>query len=177
MLHPRWAYSDADFAASEGRKSTMAYVFILGNGAVSWMSKKERTVAVSTTEAEYMALLEAVKESIWIQRFLKELGRNVDDGDVIMEDNQGTIALSQNPEYHARTKHIDVQYHFVRECIEMGQIQLRYCPTEDMVADALTKPLARDRFEKLVKEMGLETMDEFKSGSDGNDLEPGHGTR
>ncbi|TMC14556.1 MAG: DDE-type integrase/transposase/recombinase, partial [Chloroflexi bacterium] len=134
------AYSDADFAASEGRKSTMAYVFILGNGAVSWMSKKERTVAVSTTEAEYMALLEAVKESIWIQRFLKELGRNVDDGDVIMEDNQGTIALSQNPEYHARTKHIDVQYHFVRECIEMGQIQLRYCPTEDMVADALTKP-------------------------------------
>ena len=124
-----------------------------------------------------IALLEAVKESIWIQRFLKELGRNVDDGDVIMEDNQGTIALSQNPEYHARTKHIDVQYHFVRECIEMGQIQLRYCPTEDMVADALTKPLARDRFEKLVKEMGLETMDEFKSGSDGNDLEPGHGTR
>ena len=156
------AYSDADFAASEGRKSIMAYVFVLGGGAVSWMSKKERTIAVSTTEAEYMALLEAVKESIWIQRFLKELERDVEDSDVIMEDNQGTIALSQNPEYHARTKHIDVQYHFIRECIEMGQICLRYCPTEDMVADALTKPLARDRFEKLGKEMGLETMDEFQ---------------
>src|SRR5436305_9480781 len=112
-----------------------------------------------------------------IQRFLKELGRNVDDGDVIMKNNQGTIALSQNPEYHARTKHIDVQYHFVRECIEMSQIQLKYCLTEDMVADALTKPLARDRFEKLVKEMRLETMNEFKSGSDGNDLESGHETR
>ena len=79
-----------------------------------------------------------------------------------MEDNQGTIALAQNPEYHARTKHIDVQYHFIRECIEMGQIRLRYCSTEDMVADALTKPLARDRFQKLVKEMGLESMGVFK---------------
>jgi hypothetical protein len=84
------AHSDADFAASQGRRSTMAYVFILAKGGVSWSSKKERTVAVSTTEAEYMALLEAVKESIWIQRFLKKSGREVADSDIITEDNQGT---------------------------------------------------------------------------------------
>ena len=74
----------------------------------------------------------------------------------------GTIALSQNPEYHARTKHIDVQYHFIRECIETSQIQLRYCFTEDMIADALIKSLARDKFEKLIKEMKLKIMNEFK---------------
>jgi hypothetical protein len=155
-------YCDADFAASEGRKSMMAYIFILCGAAVSYMSKLEATVALSTTEAEYMALLQAVKESIWIQSFLKELGRNVKNSDAIMEDNQGAIALAHNPEYHARTKHIDVQYHFVRECVEMGKIKLVYCPTEDMVADALTKPLTKERFWTLIARMGLETLDVFK---------------
>jgi hypothetical protein len=158
------AYCDADYAASEGRKSTMAFLFKLAGAAVSWMSKLEPTVAISSTEAEYMALLQAVKESIWIQRFLKELGRYsvVKNSDRIMEDNQGAIALAHNPEYHARTKHIDVQYHFVRECVEMGKVKLVYCPTEEMVADALTKPLARDRHWSLMGKMGLQSMDEFK---------------
>jgi hypothetical protein len=155
-------YSDADFAASQSRRSMMGYIFKLGGGAVTWMSKLEPTVAISTTEAEYMALLQATKESIWIQRFLKELGREIDCSSVIFEDNQGAIALANNPEYHARTKHIDVQYHFVRECVEMGKIKLVYCPTEEMIADALTKPLSRDRFEKLVSRMGLESMNVFK---------------
>jgi hypothetical protein len=69
-----------------------------------------------------------------------------------------------NPEYHARTKHIDVQYHFVRECIEMGKVKLVYCPTEEMVADTLTKPLARDRHWNLVGKMGLEKMEDFNDG-------------
>jgi Reverse transcriptase (RNA-dependent DNA polymerase)/gag-polypeptide of LTR copia-type/Integrase core domain len=160
------AYCDADYAASEGRKSIMAFLFKLAGAAVSWMSKLEPTVAISSTESEYMALLQAVKESIWIQRFLKELGRYsaVKNANRIMEDNQGAIALAHNPEYHARTKHIDVQYHFVRECIEMGKVELVYCPTEEMVADALTKPLARDRHWNLLGKMGLETMEDFNNG-------------
>jgi hypothetical protein len=157
------AYCDADYAASERRKSMMAFLFKLAGAAVSWMSKLEPTVAISSTESEYMALLQAVKESIWIQRFLKELGRYsmVKNIDRIMEDNQGAIALAHNPEYHARTKHIDVQYHFVRECVEMGKVKLVYCPTEEMVADALTKPLARDRHWGFLRKMGLETMENF----------------
>ena len=156
------AYCDADYAAAENRKSMMGYIFKLAGAAVSWMAKLEPTVAISSTEAEYMALLQAVKESIWIQRFLQELGRQVKNSDVIMEDNQGAIALAHNPEYHARTKHIDVQYHFVRECVEMGKVKLVYCPTENMIADALTKPLAKERHWKLMEQMGLQSMDEFK---------------
>ena len=165
------SYCDADYAASEGRKSMMAFLIKLAGAAVSWMSKLEPTVAISSTESEYMALLQAVKESIWIQRLLKELGRYsiVKNVDRIMEDNQGAIALAHNPEYHARTKHIDVQYHFVRECVEMGKVELVYCPTEDMVADALTKPLARDRHWNLVGKMGLERMEDFNDGKSKKD--------
>ena len=88
----------------------------------------------------------------------------VKNSDRIMEDNQGAIALAHNPEYHARIKHIDVQYHFIRECIEMGKVKQVYCPTEEMVADALTKPLARDKHWNLVDKMGLERMEDFNDG-------------
>ena len=155
-------YCDADYVAAENRKSMMGYIFKLAGAAVSWMAKLEPTVAISSTEAEYMALLQAVKESIWIQRFLLELGRQVKNSDVIMEDNQGAIALAHNPEYHARTQHINVQFHFVRECVEMGKVKLVYCLTENMIGDALTKPLAKERHWKLMRKMGLQSMDEFK---------------
>src|SRR4030095_1925087 len=152
------AYSDADWGANEDRKSISGQIFILAGGAVSWQSKKQPTVALSSTEAETMALLQAIKESLWIQRFLSELGRKAENQDLIKEDNQGTIALAHNPEHHARTKHIDIQYHFVRECVENKRIRLEYCPTSDMVADELTKALARDRHHDLIKKMGLERV-------------------
>src|SRR5277367_2195295 len=104
------------------------------------------------------------QQSIWIQRFLRELGHKVRSSDIIFEDNQGAIALAHNPEYHARTKHIEVQYHFIRECVEMGKVKLVYCPTEEMIADALTKPLARDRHWSLLGKMGLQSMEEFNDG-------------
>src|SRR5208282_5005866 len=100
------------------------------------------TTALSTTEAEYIALVQAAKESIWIQGFLKELGYTVANSNLIYGDNQGSIALANNPEYHARTKHIDIQYHFIRECVQNNKIALTYCPTADMVADGMTKALA-----------------------------------
>ena len=102
-----------------------------------------------------MALVQAAKESIWLQRLLKELGREAENTKTIYEDNQGAIALANNPEYHARTKHIDIQYHFVRECVENGDIKLEYCPTADMVADALTKALPKERHWKLLEKMGM----------------------
>ena len=108
----------------------------MNGAAISWNSKKQSTVALSSTEAEYMVLTQAVKELIWLQGLLRDLGawRHLDEIQHINVDNQGAIALARNAEYHARTKHIDIQYHFVREHIEKQFINLTYCPTSDMTS-------------------------------------------
>jgi hypothetical protein len=131
---------------------------LLCGGAVTYSAKKQTSTALSTTEAEYAALVQAAKESIWIQRLLQELRVLVANANVLYGDNQGSIALANNPEYHARTKHIDIQYHFIRECVQSGKIDLQYCPTNDMLADGMTKPMARDRHEDLLKRMGMERI-------------------
>lgn len=149
-------YSDADWAGDTlNRKSTTGYVFFLFGSLVSWNSKKQPTVALSSTESEYMALSEITKEAIWIRKFLSSLGYNLDTPAIIMEDNQGAIELAKNPVHHARTKHIDIRHHFVREKLLTSEIDLIYVPTNEQIADALTKPLVRDKFEKLCRQMGL----------------------
>ena len=148
-------WSDANWGGEEGRESVSGFVFTIAGGAVSYSSKKQGSVALSSTESEYMALLHALKEQMWILRFLNEIGYNVDDQNVIYCDNQGAIALANNPEHHARTKHIDIQYHFVRNCVEDGRTRLEYCPTEDMVADGFTKSLGPERHRRLGKAMGI----------------------
>ena len=131
------------------------------DAAICWQSRKQSIVALSSTEAEYIALVQAAKELLWIQQLLEDLGiTNVINRNIIYEDNQGAIALAKNPEYHARTKHIDIQYHFIRECVEKGKITLEYCETAKMVADALTKPLSKHRHQELVERMGLRRFEE-----------------
>jgi hypothetical protein len=161
------AYCDANHGASEDRKSISGIVHTLAGGAVSCQSKKQSTVTISSTEADYMALLQATKETIWINGLLHELGRNARNGELIHEDNKGAISLTHNPEYHARPKHLDIQYHFITKRMEDGVIDLEYCPTKDMIADALTKPLTRDRHWQLISMMGMETSEQFQSGSIG----------
>src|SRR5271169_1751073 len=102
-----------------------------------------------------MALLHALKELISLLRFLREIGYDISNQNIIYTDNQSAIALAHNPEHHARTKHVDIQYHFVRNCVEDGRTRLEYCPTEDMVADGLTKALGPDRHRKLARMMGM----------------------
>jgi hypothetical protein len=148
-------WSDANWGGEEGRESVSGFVGTLAGGAVTYSSKKQPTVALSSTESEYMALLHALKEQIWVLRFLREIGYDISDQNVIYCDNQSAIALARNPEHHARTKHIDIQYHFVRNCVEDGTTRLEYCPTEDMVADGLTKALGPERHRKLAKLMGM----------------------
>jgi hypothetical protein len=149
-------YSDSDFAGDmDDRHSTTGNIFICAKGAISWLSKKQPTVSLSTTEAEYVALSCATQEVIWLRRLLSDLEVNINEPMVMMEDNQGAIALAQNPVKHSRTKHIDVKHHFVREAIQDGFISLQYCNTKEMVADTLTKPLPKCQFQRLRASMGI----------------------
>ena len=148
-------FSDADWAGDQDdRRSTTGKILFLSGGAVSWFSKKQATVALSTAEAEYVAVSQAAQEGTWLKRLLTDLGMS-DSSTVILEDNQGAIAIAKNPVNHSRTKHIDIRYHYIRECVQNGQIQVQYCPTIDMKADILTKPLTRQRFECLRRKIGL----------------------
>ena len=159
-------YCDADWAGdANDRKSTTGYAFSLGEGMVSWSSKKQPTVALSTTEAEYMAASHCTREAIWLRQLLEDVGCKATKGTLILCDNQGAIALAKNPVHHARTKHIEVQHHFVREKVDKGMITLEYCRTEDMLADVMTKALARDRHERLIRAMGIGAFGLSQSGS------------
>ena len=149
-------YSDADWAGdTDDRHSTSGVLFKLSGGAISWLSKKQAIVALSTSEAEYVALSLAVQEAVWLRKLFKEIRRQEQKSTLINEDNQGAIAIAKNPIGHARTKHIDIRYHYIREAIAEGTIQVEYCCTKDMVADILTKPIGRDQFEKLRIQMGV----------------------
>ena len=114
-----------------------------------------------------MATSQSTKEAIWLRKLLADVGFVQEGATTIMCDNQGCIALAKNPTHHSRTKHIDVQHHFIREKLESEEIRLEYCPTEDMVADVLTKALAKDRHQRLAKAMGLREGNYSQSGSVG----------
>ena len=152
------AYSNADWAGDVGdRKSTSGYVFSIAGGPVSWRSRKQDTVALSTAEAEYVALSSAAQECVWMRRLSAELGNPLRASTIVKEDNQSCIAMAKNPQYHERAKHIDIRHHFVRELVGDDTIKLEYCPTNEMVADILTKGLARERFFYLRQKAGMES--------------------
>lgn len=149
-------YSDADWAGDRNdRKSTSGYCFSLGSGLISWRTNKQSCVALSTAEAEYVALAGAAQEAVWLKHLLDDLKFGVNAPIVINEDNQSAICLAKNPKDHPRTKHIDIKYHYVRELIIDNQVELQYCPTSDMLADIFTKGLSTDRFTRLRMMLGL----------------------
>ena len=151
-----FGYSDADWAGDvDTRRSTSGYVFQIGSSTVSWSSKKQATVAKSSTEAEYVALSSATQEAVWLRSLMGDLGRQMDAPTTIYEDNQGAIELAKNAKYHKRTNHIDICHHFVRERVVSNEIQVIYCPTGDMIADIMTKGLAKLAFEKLRDLLGV----------------------
>jgi hypothetical protein len=152
-------YCDSDWGSNiDDRRSITGYVFMLGGGAVSWQSKKQPTVALSSVEAEYMAATQAAREALWWQKLLHELGVARHPTTIIHSDSQGSIALSKNPEHHARSKHIDIRHHFIREQVVANHISLQYMSTEDMLADVMTKPLSRDQHIKLVNRLGVHSV-------------------
>src|ERR1700678_1158191 len=148
-------YADADWAGDPAdRRSVTGYVFHLCKTTVSWKSKKQPTVAGSTTEGEYMAAYFAASEAIWLRGLLAELGCPQETPTVIWSDNQSCIAIAKNPTLKSRAKHIDIKYHFLRERVTSGEIILKYVATQHQVADILTKPLGRSSFEIFREQMG-----------------------
>lgn len=141
--------------AQEDRHAISGYVFMLNGGAISWSSKRQDTISLSTTEAEYIALTHAAKEAIWLKNLISELFRSITTPIPILANNQSAIALAKDDRFHARTKHIDIRYHFIRYAIEEGKIQLIYCPTEDMTADIFTKALPSMKAKHFAASMGL----------------------
>ena len=151
-------YTDSDWAGdSATRRSTSGYVFNVGSAAISWSSKRQATVALSTCEAEYIGQTQATKEAIWLRSLLTSLRPNSNELEtvVIYGDNQGAIALAKDPRSHGRTKHIDIANHFCREKVADKSVVFEYTPTETQVADGLTKALARDKFEAFRNAIGL----------------------
>jgi hypothetical protein len=149
-------YCDADYAGdTDDRKSVSGHIFILGGGPVTWTSIKQRCVATSTTESEYIALSEACKQGQWIRGLLISLQRTGylrrNLAIPINSDNQGCIALAKDPVSHSRTKHIDVRYHYIRELVSFDKTVVGYVPTEDNIADVLTKPLPLSTFQRCVR--------------------------
>ena len=151
-------FCDSDWASDKSdRRSKTGYMFQVNGSTVSWQTKKQHTVALSTVEAEYMALSSAVKECIWLRLLLRELGFPQDDESVIWEDNQGCIALANNPKLHERSKHIDVRHHFIRQNIADSIVKIQYMESERMPADGLTKAVSSTKHQQFIKAFGLQT--------------------
>ena len=164
---PLLAYADSSWADNiDDRTSRSGIMLWSWGGPIEWQSKKQKSQALSTTEAKYMAACRATKSIVWARRLFKDFGyedlgifdpteplteeeRKGKIPSVIFEDNSGCICWSRNPVQHQRQKHIDLQYHFVRAKVKDGDVKLVFCPTEDMVADLLTKYLSTTRFQKL----------------------------
>lgn len=143
-------YSDADYAGDiDTRKSTSGYAFILGNGIISWCSERQQSVSLSTTESEYVAASNAIKELIWLKRLINELVAGQYKSVEFYLDNQSAIRLIKNPEFHKRSKHIDVRYHFIREKFNEKLFNLHYVETKEQLADIFTKSLPRVAFQYL----------------------------
>jgi hypothetical protein len=128
------------------RKSTTGVFFMLGEKVVTWQSMKQKTIALSTCEAEYIAGAAGACQAVWLKRLLDDIVGISIQQPILKMDNQSAISLSKNPVLHDRSKHIDTKYHFIRQCVEDGRICLEYVSTQEQVADILTKSLGRARF-------------------------------
>lgn len=148
-------YTDVDMAGDiDFRKSTSGYLIPFAGGAISWQSKLQKCVALSTTEAEFIAATEACKEMLWMKRFLQELGQEQQKY-ILHCNSQSAIHLSKNLTFHSRSKHIDVRYHWTRDVLETKQLQLEKIHTDDNCSDMMTKNLPRDKHEKCRSATGM----------------------
>ncbi|KAG7559324.1 hypothetical protein ISN45_Aa05g009200 [Arabidopsis thaliana x Arabidopsis arenosa] len=153
------AFSDADWAGdNDDFVSTNAYILYLGTSPIAWSSKKQKGVAQSSTEAEYRAVANTASEIRWVCSLLTELGVTLPKTPVIYCDNVGATYLSANPVFHSRMKHLALDYHFIRDNVNAGALRVCHISTHDQLADALTKPLPRQRFIELSNKIGVRKL-------------------
>lgn len=150
-------YVDSDWANNEiDRRSTTGYLFkLFEKNIICWNTRRQNSVAASSTEAEYMALFEGVREACWLRSLLSSINLKLSEPIIIYEDNNGCIAIANNPTDHKRTKHIDVKYHFSRQKVEEKEVKIIYIPTGEQLADAFTKPLPATQLISIRKQIGL----------------------
>jgi hypothetical protein len=150
-------YLDFDWANNlDDRRSTTGYVFGIASRVVSWSSKKQLTVSLSSTEAEYKALCATTCEDVWLRRLTQDVGEERKEPAMIKCDNQSSINIVKNPIFHARTNHAEAQFHFVREDLQSNEIALMYCNTSENVAHIFTKPPGKIKFVLFREMLGVE---------------------
>ena len=144
-------YCDSDFAGDKiTTKSTYSYLFILAQGPISQKSKRGLTIALSTLEAEYIALLEATKEIQWLRGLFGEIQRPIKEPTTLYSDNKGAISISIDPKHYSRTKHTLLRFSYIREEVKKGTIKVIYLETTKIIADSLTKALPSPKFNEFL---------------------------
>lgn len=151
--------SDSDLAGHlDDRKSTSGVAFYLNKNLVTWFSQKQKCVALSSCEAEFMAATAAACQGVWLGKRLGEVTDDFKGPVVLYIDNKSAIDLAKNPVFHSRSKHIDIRYHFIRECVERGEIIVKHVATDEQRADTLTKALPVIKFERMRQLLGVKQL-------------------
>ena len=148
-------YSDASLASLDDMTSVSGYVFLVAGGAITWRSKKQTAISLLSTEAEYISLADAARKATWLRNLYNELGFEITEPTLIYGDNQSALAIASNPQYHKRTKHFNIKHHYIREKVNDQLIVTEYCPTAEMTANILTKPLPKPKFNQHKVELGV----------------------
>ena len=152
--HSISGYTDADGMANEDCHTISGFAFLIDGGTVSWSSKHQPIVTLSTAEAEYVAATHAAKEAVWLREFISEI-YSQQDPMTLYSDSQSAIAFAHNEQLHAHTKHINIRFHYICYVIEAGKVVIDYCPTDDMVANTLTKALPSPKAKHFAAALGL----------------------
>jgi len=154
-MHELIGYTDADGSSQIHRRAISRHTFLINRGAISWRSRKQELVVLSTAKAEYIVATHAAKEGIWLHRLISKLFNIIDKPTTLYCDNQAALALATNDNFHAHTKHINIQYHFIQETVDSRTFKLIYCPTDNMVADIFMKALPGWKVKAHTAALGL----------------------
>jgi len=148
-------FADAAFANADDYKSTTGYGFLASEGAITWKSKRQTIIVMYSTESEYITLLEARREAFWLRNLYDELGFPQMGPTVIKSDNEGSVILSHSPQFHVRTKHIEICHHWVRDLVNDKILDVQSCCNLEQTGDILTKPLPKPKHQRHRREMGM----------------------